>query len=467
MKKIHCVYCGEKIDSDAKFCNNCGSNIPVRDESKKEVQRETRESYTYAVEEPIDEETVIRRPRTRNLRKVIIGLVVITGILAVALPASLIPLYSTLNYHYLGTTTYTSGSIVTNNASLIIENVSGDIDISYDLTQTEVLTAEIQVYGRSEADISDAKTITQDFPTGQCEFVFDSGSEILVPRKERMYYDLQIVINPTVAMKYNIIVSSGNTYLDFSSASSGIIEELDIVTFSGDINIELGIGKTITSPAVNIEASSGNIYFDAGSNCEITTPLFKVFTFSGDVDLSFDNGCILNTSTIDLESSSGNIDIDFGSNTQIVATNFDVEIFSGDIVLEFGYSNNVTVDEFNFIASSGNIIIDCVDVYFNNDFSWDISAFSGDIHLNIGPDSIVGVNYSADFSIHVSSGNIDVDCAWSESDVGLKVSAIATSGDIYLPNNQDNYESPSYSLKGIKYDFDLETFSGDIRVSTE
>ena len=464
MKKIHCVYCGERIDFDAKFCNNCGSSIPVRDASKKQPQRETRESYAYVIEESNEEKVITRRPRTRNLRRVIIGLVVITGVLAVDLPATLIPIYNSYVYHYLGTTTYTSGLIMTNNASLIIDNVSGDIDISYDLTQTEVLTAEIKVFGRSEANISDAKTITENFQTGQCEFKFNSDNETKIPWKEDMYYDLEIIINPCVAMKYNIIVSSGNTYLDFSSASSAIIEELEIVTFSGDINIDLGIGKTITSQSVNIEASSGNIYFYAGSDCEITTPLFKIFTFSGDIDLSFGNGCTLNTSTVDLETSSGNLDVDFGSNTQIYGNSFDVETFSGDIVLEFGISINLTLDEFNFIASSGNIIIDCEHAIFNNDFSWDISAFSGDVYMNIGPNSIAGINYTADFTIFVSSGNIDIDCAWSESDVGLKVAAQVSSGEIYLPNDQDNYESSGYSLKEIKYNFDLETFSGDIRV---
>lgn len=467
MSKIHCVYCGEKIDSDAKFCSNCGSNIPVRDESKKEPQREARELHAYALEESNEDEVYIRRPRTRNLRRLIIGFVVIAGILAVVLPATLIPIYNSFNYHYLGTNTYTSGSIVTNNASLIIDNVSGDIDISYDLSQTEVLTAEIHVYGRSEANISYAKSITQNFPTSQCEFIFNSENETKISWKERMYYDLEIIINPIVAMKYNIIVSSGNTYLDFSSASSAIIEELEIVTFSGDIDIDLGIDKTITCPSVNIEASSGNIHFYAGSGCEIITPLFKIFTFSGDIDLSFENGCTLNTSTIDLETSSGNIDVDFGSNAQIYCSSFDVETFSGDIVLEFGLSTNLTMDEFNFIASSGNIIIDLEHATFNNDFSWDISAFSGDVYLNIGPNSITGVNYTADFTILVSSGNIDIDCAWSGSDIGLKVSAHVSSGEIHLPNDQDNYESSGYSLKGIKYNFDLETFSGDIRVSTE
>ena len=467
MKKIHCVYCGEKIDSDAKFCSNCGSNIPVRDESKNEPQREARELHTYALEESNEEEVYIRRPRTRNLRRVIIGFVVIAGILAVALPATLIPIFNSYSCHYLGTTTYTSSSIMTNNASLIIDNVSGDIDISYDITQTEVLTAVLQVYGRSEANINDAKTITQNFPTGQCEFIFNSDDGSIIPRKERMYYDLEIVINPNVALKYNIIVSSGNTYLDFSSASSAIIEELEIVTFSGDINIDLGIGKTITCPSVNLEASSGNIYIYAGSGCVITTPLFKIFTFSGDIDLSFDNGCSLITSIIDLETSSGNLDVDFGSNTQIYGNSFDVETFSGDIVLEFGLSTNLTLDEFNFIASSGNIIIDCEHATFNNDFDWDISAFSGDVYVNIGPNSLTGVNYTADFTILVSSGNIDIDCAWSGSDIGLKVSAHVSSGEIYLPNDQDNYESSGYSLKEIKYNFDLETFSGEIRVSTE
>ncbi|MBK5113079.1 MAG: zinc-ribbon domain-containing protein [Candidatus Heimdallarchaeota archaeon] len=467
MKKVHCVYCGEKIDSDAKFCNNCGSSVPVREASKKVTQRETRDSYTNAIEETYEETMVIRRPRTRNLRKIIIGLVVITGVLAVVLPATLIPLYNSYSYHYLGSTTYTSDSIMTNNASLIIDNVSGDIDISYDLTQTEVLTAVIQVYGRSEANFSEAKTITEDFPAGLCEFIFNSDEETQIPWKERMIYDLDIIINPTVAMKFNIIVSSGDVYLDSNSVSSAIIEKLDIVTFSGDIVVDLGTGKTITSQTVNIEASSGNIYFSAGSNCEITTPLFKIFTFSGDIDLSFDNGCTINSSIIDLETSSGSIDIDFGLNTQIYGNSLDVETFSGDIVLEFGHSTNITLVEFNFIASSGNIMIYCDQVDFNNDFKWDINSFSGDVYLNIEPNSLTGVNYTAEFTIQVSSGNIDIDCSWSESNIGLKVSAEVSSGEIYLPNGYDNYESIGYNLKEIKYDLDLVTFSGDIRVSTD
>ncbi|NHJ32712.1 MAG: zinc ribbon domain-containing protein, partial [Asgard group archaeon] len=121
MNKVNCVYCGGKIDSDAKFCNHCGSSVQTRDAAKKVSQEETSGLYSYHMENTNEEKIISsRKPITRNVRRVIIGLIIITGVLVVVLPASLIPLHKSYSFYYLGTTTFTSGSLVTTNASLII-----------------------------------------------------------------------------------------------------------------------------------------------------------------------------------------------------------------------------------------------------------------------------------------------------------------------------------------------------------
>ncbi|NHK30257.1 MAG: zinc ribbon domain-containing protein [Asgard group archaeon] len=463
MGKKTCKYCGEYIEVDSRFCYYCGSSVGEEKTPIQEVEEKGEDIYSHTIQTDYKEPAKGKR-KLKITSGVIIAFVII-GTLAVVLPVTFISIYGPLNYKYIGATTFDSGVLVTDNATLSVYNFDGDINVEYNPYITEVLMVEIFVYGRSEANILEVEAFSVNLEDDTVEFIFNNDEEYSFWDKTAMRYEIYINLNPSVDFAFDLETFSGNIEIDLDYSTNRNITGIKLQTFSGNIDADFALGKQITTPVFYVKASSGNIDLRFGTDTKINTTHFYVDAFSGNIYIDFEGSNELFVDgQIELISTSGRTSFYFGSGV-ITADILEIDGFSGNIYLGFGSSTDVTLDEIIIDNSSGNIEIECDQCTFYSNVTWNINAFSGNVDIWLDPIILSNVNYTADFNVDITSGDIYIEYGFSESQVGVQIIAATTSGNIDLPGGTSFYQSPDYALKTKKYLFDLETFSGNIDVS--
>ncbi len=457
MRKKTCKYCGEYIEDDSRFCYYCGSSV----ETERNIEGKKEDIYSHTVK--TDYKEPVKGKSRRKITSGVIIAFVIVGTLAVVLPITFISIYGPLNYKYIGTNTYDSGSLATNNATLSVNNFAGEVYVEYNPYITEVLMVEIHVYGRSDANILEAETFTVNFEDDTYEFVFIDDQEYSFWDKTAMRYELEIDLNPSVDFDLDIETFSGNIVLDLDLLAHTTLTGFRLVTFSGNIDADFGQNTQINTPLFYSKTSSGNIDLRFGANTNINATNFNLDVFSGNIYIEFEESNELFVDgQIELWSSSGNIIFHIDSGI-LIADNMQINGFSGNIYLIFGTSTEVTLDEVAIDISSGNVEIDCLCNFYSN-ITWNIEGFSGNVDIYLDPIIISNINYTAEFNVNISSGVIYILSNLDESQVGIEITAATSTGYIDLPSGSSFFQSPDYSLKTKKYIFDLETFSGNIEV---
>lgn len=463
MGKKTCKYCGEYIEEDSRFCYYCGSSVGIEKTPPQEVEKKGEDIYSHTMQTYYKEPT-----KGRSKRKITSGVIiafVIIGTLAVVLPVTFISIYGPLNYKYIGTTTYDSGVLVTDNATLSIYNFDGDVNVEYNQYITEVLMVEIYVYGRSEANVLEAETFTINFEADTIEFKFIDDEEYSFWDKTAMRYELDISLNPLIEFAFDIETFSGNIELDLDLLAQTTITGITLQTFSGNIDADFGLNRQIITPVFYAEASSGNIGLFFGTNTKVNTTNFYVDTFSGNIEINFEESNeLMVDGQIELLTSSGRTVFVFESGV-LTADNLLIDGFSGNIFLILGTSAEVTLDEITIDVSSGNIEIDCDLCTFYSNVTWNITGFSGNVDIYLDPTILSNINYTAEFYVDITSGDIDLIYGFSENQVGVQITAATSSGNIDLPSGSSFYQSPDFALKTKQYLFDFKTFSGNIDVS--
>jgi DUF4097 and DUF4098 domain-containing protein YvlB len=462
LKKITCKYCGEHIEKDSRFCYFCGSSVIA---DKEQVQESATDgdiySHTVSETEPI-RKTGKRKIKGKKLTGIIIAAVVI-GSLCIILPTTFLSIYGPLNFKYIGSTTYDSGVLVTNNATLTVYNFAGDVNVEYNPYISEVFMAEIFVYGRAEANLSEAESFSVNTDGNTTEFIFIDDSDYSYWDKTAMRYELYISLNPSVDFAFDIEAFSGDIELDLDYSPSSNITGVSLETFSGNIDADFGLSREITTPTFYVKTSSGNIDLVFGTNVKVYTTNFHIETFSGNIEAIFeDSNELVVGNQIDLITSSGSTIFAFDSGN-LIADKLNLDGFSGNVYLELGFPANITLDEVALDISSGNIDIICLCTFYSN-ITWNIKGFSGYVDIYLDPIILPDINYTAEFNVDISSGDIDVFGNLDVVYVGVQATAATSSGDIDLPNGLSSYQSPDYASKTKKYIFDLETFSGNIDV---
>jgi hypothetical protein len=463
MGKMACKYCGEYIEKDSRFCYFCGSSVGTDKVPIDEKEPQKEDMYTHTIDTAPTQKVGKRKVKRKAVSGVIVAVVIIAA-LGVILPVTFISIYGPLNYRYIGSINYNSDVIITSNASLTIYNFAGDIDVDYNPLMTDAIKAEIFVYGRSEANISEALTFSVITNGNTSEFTFIDDSDYTFWDKTAMRYNLEIEINPVIDFAFDIEAFSGNIDLNLDSPSTGDITEIKLESFSGNINADFGLSKDITTPTFYVYTSSGNIDLQFGTNVVINTDYFYVKAFSGNVKINFlgVNELIVN-GQIDIGASSGRTIFDYDAGI-LNAVDMIINSYSGNVVLLFGSSAEITLNEITIDVSSGNVEIGCDLNSFYSNISWNIMGFSGNVDIYLDPIIEPSINYTADFFVEVSSGNIGVMYGFSETEVGVQVTAATSSGDIDIPSGSSYYQSADFALKMKQYIFDLETFSGNIDV---
>lgn len=459
----YCQNCGSSVDDDAKFCPNCGSNVEI---AKKES--EERVIYSTAIDDDssqIFNETYPKKNQKK--RKIIAGVVIAFVLLAsvgIIVPITLLSMYGPLDYRHIGDLDYSFDSTTVEILSFDFDTFEGDIEVYADMSQSELVVATVDVYGRSDSTLIGATNFENSSNGNSVSIIFVTESYSTFDTTAR-YYDLDITINPKMICEFNINTFSGSIDFDFGDAESSI-REISMNTFSGDIYAAFGYNTIINAESFSFESSSGSINTHVESNSKINVTEISYTTFSGDITASFREHVEIKCDTIILDTESGFATLDL-LNTNMEANHLIGTAFSGYITFDFSYYTNLTIPDISIDTSSGIIFLQTDDYIFNGNASWDIETFSGDIFIDIIPDMSSSKNSTLTFDVTSSSGKIDVEYDFSEIIVGLQASASTTSGNIDLPGGtqDDFYQSDYFDTRHIKYIFNLETFSGDIDIS--
>ncbi|NHJ47427.1 MAG: hypothetical protein FK733_06550 [Asgard group archaeon] len=464
MGKITCNYCGEYIEKDSRFCYFCGSSVGTDKVPIEESETGKGDIYSHTIEK----EPTHKVSKTKVKRKAVSGIiiaVVIIAALGVILPTTFISIYGPLRYKYIGATTYSSDAITTNNATLTVYNFAGDVNVEYNPYITEVLMVEIFVYGRSEADISEAEEFIVSTEGGTYEFIFIDDTDYTFWDKTAMRYEIFISLNPSVNFAFDIEAYSGNIEFDLDYLSNSNITGVKLDTFSGNIDADFGMNREINAPTFHAKTTSGNIDLFFGTGTTVNTTNFNVEAFSGNIEVDFEstNELMVEGGQIELSSTSGRSVFRFDSG-KLNASVLQINNFSGNVFLILGTATEITLNEVSIDVESGNIDIECDLCTFYSNITWNIMGFSGNVDIRLDPTILANINYTAEFNVDITSGDIDIEYGFSEINVGVQIEAVTTSGNINLPGGLGFYQSPDYALKMKKYIFDLETFSGNIDV---
>ncbi|NHJ05051.1 MAG: zinc-ribbon domain-containing protein [Candidatus Heimdallarchaeota archaeon] len=458
----YCQNCGLKVDNDSRFCSNCGSNV----EMKKE-QSPDQGIYSTTLDDDYVSYNEGTFPTKNNKKRkiiagVIIGFVIIAS-LGIIVPITLLSLYGPLDYRYIGDINYSFESSTVEIIDLDLETFVGDIDITIDNYQLELVTATIRVYGRSDATLVNATNFVTSTIGNKEILTFQTENYSNFDTTAR-YYDIDILINPLVAIEYHIETFSGSIWLDLGDAYNCTINDINLYSFSGDIYAAFGIKSNIIADNLIFETSSGSIntYFE--SNTIINTTNIEFTTFSGDITTTFREQIVINCDTINLETSSGYGTLGFDLYNIVNVNHLRCKTFSGDFYFDFGYYAILSIPDIKMESSSGMIRLDAEDYQIACDVDWDIDTFSSDIIFNLNPDMSSHLNSTSIFAFDSSSGSIDISYGFNDLVIGLEVTATTTAGDIILPNAAEYYQSIGFDSKDIKYIFEIETFSGDIEV---
>jgi DUF4097 and DUF4098 domain-containing protein YvlB len=311
---------------------------------------------------------------------------------------------------------------------LHVDNISGDIKVSYQPGEKLVVDVVKEVHARSRDDAEDIET--------QIDVEIDAGKKSI---------DIRTVIPDRLSRSgflgalFNL-GGSADAHVNYYIRIP-VSVELSITTASSDIKIA-GIGGR-----VDIESTSGDIEIDeVTANCSIhnTSGDFQLRDVKGDVSIgSTSSDAVIHNlkGDLDLRCSSGDTEIYWVvGNVYITKTSGDVRIedCSGDVDVSTT-SGDISVQQREggvFISSTSG------DVTVRSELSegskFDVETVSGDIYFQLPTEA------SGRVRIETMSGNIDSNLALKVRNLGEKkveanlgeggplIKLSSTSGDIAL-----------------------------------
>lgn len=305
-------------------------------------------------------------------KNAIIG-IIISVIFAVAIIVGIIVLVSLLGgpFERIDEFDYTYESISNENLTLEIYNSVGQINIEYDESLTTLFEGTIVLYGRENANISQAKNFTSIIENNRVVIKFDSGKTSGgLFDKTAFYHELYLSINPIAIVNFDIETEVGGIEFRSDSTTVTIIEALSLSTTTGGISVDFG------------------------------------------------ENTVLDTETINLTGTTGLIE---------------------------------------FISE---------DVNFTSNITFNIDVTTGGVDLFVAQTSFPSANYTAIYNVKSTTGGIDLNYQITDSNIGIKMVASVTTGNIDLPGDGNSYETSGYESKDVRYYFDLETTTGGIIAET-
>ncbi len=115
-------------------------------------------------------------------------------------------------------------------------------------------------------------------------------------------------------------------------------------------------------------------------------------------------------------------------------------------------------------TTTGNQELAIFNVHATASTLWSLSTTTGTINIDFtdNPPTSSSSSLTHSFTIDITTGNIDI-ISDLHQDVGLKITASVTTGTITLPGGNNPYTSSNFDSATLKYDFSLETTTGDIK----
>ena len=284
---------------------------------------------------------------------------------------------------------------------------------------------------------------------GVIVFIFVYGGPYEYLGENTFTYESTDQLNVTLDI-YNEVgavnINYNDSMTDLFSAKISIYgrEKADITT-AANFTVEELVSKIIFT-------------FDSGT-LNIGNPFDKTQKYYV-LDISIHENATL---VYDIETTTGAINADFDStkNTTIYAIDF--LSTTGSIDLDFGANTTLETNEVNIELTTGSISFDALDVYYTGNTTFNLISTTGSIDLAVSQlSNIPDFNYTLDFNVEVTTGNIDLLYNTNAAIIGIKIDAMTSTGSITLPGGGSSFETPGYDLRGIKYYFDLSTTTGNI-----
>ncbi len=228
------------------------------------------------------------------------------------------------------------------------------------------MKATLVVFGRSNADLSDAINFTSSEVESEIIVSFNSdNTSFNFFNKKAFYQNLYITIHPNATVKYNLETDIGLIDFNSDSLATSIIKQLDVKTNTGNINVDFGQSTYITTNFVKIISSIGSISLISQEILVATSVTFNITSTIGNINLliSYNNVPEANYSIIhNVQCTSGNIDLLYSFSNEVgliinATTNVGtIDIPGGGTSYQSpDIGSKTAIYEFDFLTTIGNI----------------------------------------------------------------------------------------------------------------
>ncbi len=412
MSSNFCVYCGQHLEGNDKFCYKCGATVQDQ-KVVPSIKNPDNRLHSNSLTTPIIDEN--KRSSSKNLKLLILIPIILFSI---ALPFIILSSLGAVRSP-LGTLDYEINSMDYLDVELVIDNSVGLIEITFDDSMDALFEATIEVRGGIKASLEDAKNFQHNVINNKTIITFNSEDEFLtIWNFKTLTHNLYISLHPDTVTDFSVCSSVGSVSLDLDSVDNLVMKDVDLSSSTGSVNF-----------------CSGN----------------TINTTMEDIILSTNNGRIL-----------FNFDDAFGTTVNEIV----FEDSTGNIIALLGEALNIESTDIVMLTSTGSIELTFEDILFNEDTNWLIETSTGYISIEFIQNINLPANFTAVFNVETSTGSITIDGDVA-SDVGIEAAATTNTGSISFPSESSQYTSENFYLKNNRFSFTLVTSTGSITANFE
>ncbi|MHA2331618.1 MAG: hypothetical protein ACXAEU_06305 [Candidatus Hodarchaeales archaeon] len=250
----------------------------------------------------------------------------------------------------------------------------------------------------------------------------------------------------TVILDFHISV--GSITLEVNSGADYLVHVTNEVSIREGSGAELADAEEVTHSEVN--ADKMNVVFDS-NDVDI------LVDYEYDITIKVNNNITLQ---INFEASTGDLTTTI-SDTTIIISSLEMATSTGSISLTLG-AVEFSESSPTLSTSTGGQTITLTNINYTTSTIWGITLSTGNANVDItDTNSPNNDTMTQKFNISGSTSKITV-ATDLHQDFGVKITATTSIGDITLPGGGESYTSSNYSSANQKYDFDLDTSTGDI-----
>lgn len=412
MSNKFCVYCGQQLEGNDKFCYKCGATVQDQKVNPPAKSRDDR-LHNNSLAPPIVKEK--QQHSARNLKPLILIPIILFSI---ALPFIIVSSFGSIRAP-LGTLDYEVSSMNYLDVELVVDNSIGLIEITYDDSMDNLFEATIEIRGGIKASLEDAKNFQHEVINNKTIITFESNDDnFRFWSFKSLTHNIYISLNPDAVVNFAVHSSVGYVSLDLDNVDNLVMNTVQLSSSTGSVNFYSGDVINTTMEDIDLSTSTGRIFFDFEDAIGTTV---NEITFNGS---------------------------------------------TGNIIALLGESMNINSADIIMSTSTGSIELNFEDVIFNADTNWNIETSTGSISIEFIQNIILPINFTTAFVIETSTGCIAVE-GEIVSDLGIEITAATDTGSINLPGELNYYTSTDYHLKNNQFSFTLLTSTGSITANIE